>query len=439
MRDVLPDKHIKRLFVEREAIDVATHIFVRLRIQPNGQLHFNDAAAKLLLILTQRSLLPLAFDKISDPSRQLGKIVYNDSISTVELALPQEFCSRSEGLTHLLTLLGSPAEYNYAARYWVEAIELPKSFVERYKGPRFGVHGIRQIFGADSRPLLGIIIRRSAGTSREEISAAVSEAVLGGADFIVDDLLLVDPPGEMAFLERVKHFSALCNTLSRSTGRRCAYFANIGGGIGQAYRWTKYAIDAGVNGLVVNSFTMGIGTVEVIASLSNGRVPLICTNMGSGLLSRGTFASGQGQVVDGMSEGVVAKLSRIAGADAVHSGTSASDCFGSEAWGPSVRALQTPLFHIAESMCVAEGDITVANLWDNIKSLGQNMLVEAATGIYNAPNGPRSGANSFRLLLDHLSPDMGSAEANEEIKRLANHHKVLRQTLDAFRWVPHNT
>jgi ribulose 1,5-bisphosphate carboxylase large subunit-like protein len=252
----------------------------------------------------------------------------------------------------------------------------------------------------------------------------------------VEDLLMVDPKGDLNFSTRVARLCDLVASMSDKLNEKKFYFANVGIAAYQAVALARKAIDLGCGGILVNSFTMGIGGVEHLVEEVDGKIPVISTNMGSGIMSRGSWLGTPSINPTGMSEAVIAKLSRVAGADAVHTGTSASECYGEEAWSPASRSLSQDLHTLRPSMAVAEGDLTVANLWDNISSLGKDLLIEPTSGIINYPAGPGKGAEAFRILVDQLDSDMPNEEAHKKIASLASKIRHLGDALSYFGYSP---
>jgi 2,3-diketo-5-methylthiopentyl-1-phosphate enolase len=374
----------------------------------------------------------LDYETFDERLQYAGKIVSIDNSGYVDIAFPISQCSVREGLTHLMLLITAAAEYNYTETFWIESIELPREFVHRYRGPRFGKDGIRDIFQIYKRPLIGLIVKPRNGVSLNSIIRVCEEALRGGADFIVDDLLMVDPDGEMEFANRIERLAELTQRMTQATGEQKRYFANVGFTAHKAAENALYAANVGVGGVLVNAFTMGLGGVEHVVDSLDGRIPVISTNMGSGIMTRGTWLGSAAMLPTGMSEAVIAKLARVAGADAVHTGTSASECYGEDAWGPASRSLSQQLHGIAPGMSIAEGDLTVANLWDNIRSLGRDLLVEPTSGIINFPGGPAKGAEAFRLLAEVLLPEMSPKVADESIQKVAKRYAFVKQGLREF-------
>ncbi|TFF36200.1 RuBisCO large subunit C-terminal-like domain-containing protein [Mucilaginibacter psychrotolerans] len=442
MRSPIDSRERKEIFSNRESVSNDNYILVRYKITAADGLIFEEAVARTLLIGTLRTMQKLNHETFSERLKHAGRIVdstiLNNSMAgvskpagLVELAFPISQCTESEGITQLIQLITSPAEYNYSDSYWIESISFPEAFVKRFTGPKLGTHGIQSIFNIFNRPLIGITVKPRNGSSLNLIKAYCEEALTGGADFIVDDLLLVDPYGELNIRNRINAFTELTNRMATASNIK-KYFVNINLPFPNAVEIIDFAISKGVGAILLNPFTLGYGNSQLLINHINGRVAVICTNMGSGIMTRGSLISSHGNFPTGISEAVISKISRLIGADAVHTGTSASECYGEDAWGAPSRAIKDNFFHIKASMPVAEGDLNIVNLSENIRSLGKHILLEPTTGIINYPGGPKIGAKAFKLFACEIHPEMSDQEVKNKVLELRNKHGFIRDGLNAF-------
>jgi ribulose 1,5-bisphosphate carboxylase large subunit-like protein len=85
---------------------------------------------------------------------------------------------------------------------------------------------------------------------------------------------------------------------------------------------------------------------------------------------------------------------------------------------------------------VAEGDLTISDVWDNIYSLGPDVMLEVCSGILNYPGGPYDGAQAFLTLVENLSHRMSHEEGHDKIMEIASRDAIVRQGLDSFGYQP---
>jgi ribulose 1,5-bisphosphate carboxylase large subunit-like protein len=429
----IPHKERLSLFAERESIDLNAHLILKLHIDPAAPLDLEEAAIRVLLILCMRTIGVLPYESSDVRIRESGRILELEArTGMVELALPIHVVEPAEGLAHLFSILATPSEYSYCHEYWVENVEFPPAYVKPFLGPRFGVSGIRELFNLKSsdRPLVGVIAKPRRGVRFQSIVDSLREALIGGCDFVCDDLLMVTPQEGAVFEHRVRALVELTREVERQSKEKKAYFVNVSTSTIRALELADEAVKAGADALVVNGFVMGFGGLKEFVDHLSKRVPVITTNMGGGILSRPKLLNQAGKPT-GISETVISKLSRLAGADGVHAGTSASECYGATAWGPATRALRAKFHHLYPCFAVAEGDLNLANIWENIKSLGRDVLLEPTSGILGVPGGPRAAAKAFRTLSAAVYPEMSDDEAHETITRTAKSISGMRQILDS--------
>lgn len=105
-------------------------------------------------------------------------------------------------------------------------VELPPSFAQHFRGPKFGVAGCRQLTQVEGRPLIGTIIKPSIGMSPQQTAELVQTLVEAGIDFIKDDELMADPP-HSPFDQRVVAIMRVINAHADRTGKKVMYAFNV--------------------------------------------------------------------------------------------------------------------------------------------------------------------------------------------------------------------
>jgi ribulose 1,5-bisphosphate carboxylase large subunit-like protein len=421
-------------------------IELRYRVTPAPHLDLRGAAIRLLLILSQRTIVPLGFEDVDKGAIEtIGAVSVSpgpQGVGNITIALPQHVASRDEGLTQLVLLAASATEYSYTSELWLEDLRLPPSIMSWFSGPRLGVEGIRGRLGVDTRPLLGYTVKSRLGGSFDVMLNSCDEALAGGVDLIVDDLLCTDPDGAMAFEKRVP---ALCQLVERVNSNRPAgtsqagYIVNVGSSMGKAQQYIELAASHGAFGCMVDCFTMGFGNVHELISTAGELeatkdMAFVATNMGSGMMGRNPDdergnerLSGRRYLRTGFSEVLTAKLARLAGADAVHTGSSGTECFEVAEYSHTYGALRTGVDSLRASFAVAEGDIQFTSVAENIREMGMDVIVETASGMANHPRGISEGARAFNAILTCITDEF-SREQVDELYNLLRHS--LPETID---------
>ena len=187
-------------------------------------------------------------------------------------------------------------------------IDLPKSLLNLFKGPRFGRSGLREYLGVKNRPLLCTPLKPM-GLSAKELADLAYRSVLGGIDIVKDDHGLTN----QCFAPFKKRVSLCANAVAEAnqkTGKGCMYIANITAPFDEILKRAKYAKKVGASGLMMAPGIIGFDTMRHIACDDSIGLPIFCH---PGFL--GSFVT----IPDlGLSHYVLfGQLTRLSGADAI--------------------------------------------------------------------------------------------------------------------------
>lgn len=427
----LTQAEIRSMFTEPDGIDRDRYIVVHYVMKPEAGADISTAAAELALVASIGTVVPLPFETAQRRKESLPKIVLNDPSGDREgkvrvmLALPADLYGDGDTINQILALTLFPAEYRFALELRLEAIELPRRVLATLPGPKVGVDGFRHSMGIRDRVIVGGIIKPRLGLTIAEISRYGREALVGGIDFLVDDELVTDSRGEMAFESRIGTLVDTARKAEVASGEPKRVIANISSSPRRMLELAAIAEKLGVAGLLVNGYVNGFGSVQDLAIEVGGRIPIITCNIGIALLTRAGQPSG-------MSGAVLARLSRLAGADAVHTGASAADWHGLEGWGRTVLALRSDLHGILPSIPVAAGGVNIGNAAANILSMGEDLVLEAGGGIFGYPGGPARAGEAFRMLIDVIKPHMNASEVAGVLAQAGRRCKALNEGLSFY-------
>lgn len=435
------DKRIRRFQTTIEAT-FGSHFLVDYRFRAASGSDLETAAYNILSLSSVGSLSVLPYQNgylqgrlEASVAEFGGYLPHQHESGSVTIAYPLRHCTPAESLPGLIQLISAGAEYSYTEEYWIERLTLPQEFIDRYPGPRFGTDAWRERLGVEHRAILGLTLGPRFGVRLDDVAKHANDALVGGCDFICDDVLLNDPVGEMCFAERVPRLVEVAASASAHAGTKKSYFTFVLGTPKRTLERAIWAVEQGVDAVITNAAALGLGGLEdLITGLEEAKssVPVITTNMGVALTSRAPADGGNRLSKTGMSEAVFAKLCRLAGADGVHTGTVGAECYGEMEWNRISRDVVEKLGNTKRCYSVAAGNLGLAQVWENISQLGPDIMLEVSSGILNYPSGPRAGAAAFRKLADALDPDhMTNEEAEEAIGRITTGDSVFRQVLES--------
>lgn len=220
-------------------------------------------------------------------------------------------------LPGLLTMVvGETLETGTFGACRLVGLALPDALLGALAGPAFGTDA----FAVPGRPVLGAIVKPSTGLDPSGCAEVAAVLARGGADLVKDDELLTDPPF-CRYAERVGAVRAAVAAVEDATGRRVVYAPNATGDLDGLGERLALARDSGCGGVMLNALAVGLETLRWAAGRAG--VPVFAHRVGSGALVRPPAV--------GVSPGVLAGLTRLAGGDLVQVGAVAGKMFEDDA------------------------------------------------------------------------------------------------------------
>lgn len=289
---------------------------------------------------------------------------------------------------------------------------LPQKYVEKYKGPKFGVQGLRDLLGVKDRPLLNAMIKPNIGWTPEEGAELFYQATKGGCDIIKDDELMPADESHCPLVERVKLFMEMERRQYEETGEHSLYCVNI---TDEAHKMRDHAlraIDAGANALMINFYTTGFSAAKALCDDPEINVPI---------MAHVDFA---GATVSAAEYGVsapllIGKLSRLCGADlAIFGSPYGKFPINRRVYLRTAHHFTQPLWHIKPTMMAVSGGTTQLVVEKIIKDLGTDIILAAGGAVHGHPDGSIAGARSMRQAIDAAINDIPLEEAAMQSKEL---------------------
>jgi len=316
----------------------------------------------------------------------------------------------------LATVAGNLFELRDFSGLRLTDVEFPAAFAQAYPGPRFGVAGTRRLAGVEGRPIIGTIIKPSVGLSPQETAAMVRELVRAGLDFIKDDELMANGPGN-PFPERVAAVMEVIHEEAARTGRQAMFAFNLTGEIDEMFRHAEMVERAGGTCVMVSIHSVGLAGVAHLRRHCG--LPIHGHRNGWGALTRAPLL--------GFEFTAWQKFWRLAGVDHLH-------CNGlrNKFWEPddsvvaSARECLTPLLGGYTVMPVLSSGQWAGQAPDTYRRLGTaDLMYLCGGGICAHPRGVAAGVASVRQAWE-------AALAGVELKEYAAQHPELRAALEAF-------
>src|SRR3989344_6791750 len=97
-------------------------------------------------------------------------------------------------IPNLLTIIAGEGTFYSPGINCIKLLDIgfPKSFLNKFEGPKFGVKGLRKILDIKNRPFVFGVVKPNLGLKPKEFAKIAGEAYLGGLDIAKDDETLAD-------------------------------------------------------------------------------------------------------------------------------------------------------------------------------------------------------------------------------------------------------
>jgi ribulose-bisphosphate carboxylase large chain len=281
-------------------------------------------------------------------------------------------------------------------------VELPDEVLRGFRGPRFGVAGLRRLLGVYGRPLLATALK-PVGLSISELASLAHDFSLGGGDLVKDDHNLHDAEFG-AFQERIARcHEAVCRA-NAETGRNTLYLPNLMAPVEQFERYLKYALSLGIRGVLVSPFIAGL---DVIRSLAERYSMLVMAHPTFG----GSYCV---EPRHGLETGLLlGKLFRLIGADISifpnHGGRfsfTPADCQS------ITRHLRSPLGNLESAWPAPAGGMRIDNLAQMARQYGSDAIFLIGGALLSHSGSLQQSTREFLKRIEgHFQPRLVEPES----------------------------
>lgn len=306
-----------------------------------------------------------------------------DGSSTVTISFPE--ANVENDIPSLLTMIFG--KYSMAGAAKVTAVRLPENYGRH---PQLGIRGIREKVGVFDRPLIMAIFKPALGLSATDHGSILREVASAGLDIIKDDEILGDL--EVApTLQRLQACRQVLEEVKQQTGRTILYAVNVTGSAHQLIEKARLLVREGANALLLNVLTYGFSVLDALVADAEINVPIFAHPAFAGAICAAPNHGLAYSVVLGT-------LMAHCGADAVlypaHYG---SLPFDQEEEARIRDSLRSRNVFPVPSAGIHPGIVPQA-----LADYGQDVILNAGTGIMDHPDGRVAGVKAFFEALDRI-------------------------------------
>jgi len=301
----------------------------------------------------------------------------------------------------MLSVGGPILEFVYYTEVAFLDFALPKAFLARFPGPKWGIHRTRRFVGlTDGDPLIGTIMKPCCGLTIEEVAEKAYQAALGGCVLLKDDEKMMNP-AYCPLEPKVKAVAAALQRAYDETGRRMIYCPHMPVRTDKLLENARRVVALGATGVMFNIIMANnIGALQVLAEARDLDIPLYAHCGGLAALTTGP------RRIDAR---VIAKLVRLCGADYFQIGVMGQRDCHVNSLDPSLLRMLVETFWdpmpttdggsipIVDTVPVTAGGLGATNLGQNLAAFehpewGFAVAPLAGSNVLDHPQGPKAGA-----------------------------------------------
>ena len=305
-------------------------------------------------------------------------------------------------------------------------VKWPKHIVKSFRGPRFGVQGIRKMLTVPKRPLVGTIIKPKLGLSHREHAKVAYEAWAGGCDIVKDDENLSNQSFNR-FNDRIRLTLKMRDKAEKETGEKKIYMPNVTAETNEMLKRARFVKAQGGRYIMVDILTCGWSGLQTLRDADLGMV-MHAHRAGHAAFTRG---------MHGISMLVVADIARLIGVDQLHVGTVVGKMEGGKEEvmdlveemekdfipdKPGRHKLSERWHGVKPVFAVCSGGLHPGHVPKLVRMLGKDIIIQMGGGIHGHPDGTRAGATAARQAVDAVL-------RGQKLKAYAKRHSELAKAI----------
>jgi len=401
-------------------------LICEFRVEPSKGISIKNAAEH---IAAESSIGTWVKLKLSPRIRKLGAKVFEIKNDCVKIAYPIDLFEPGNMPQILSSISGNIFGMKVVNNLRLEDVHWPYDIVKSFKGPLFGIQGIRKLLKIPKRPLCGSIIKPKLGLDEKEHAKVAYEAWVGGIDIIKDDENLSNQKFNN-FAKRVIETLKMRDKAEKETGERKVYMPNITAESDAMLERANFVKEAGGEYVMVDIITTGWSALQTLRNANEDlKLVLHAHRAGHAAFTRKKH---------GISMVVIADIARLIGLDQIHIGTIIGKMEGpkeevltteEEIEGKIIKehnhVLAEDWHHIKPVFAVCSGGLHPEMIPYLVNTLGNDIIMQFGGGMHGHKMGTRAGAKAVRQAID-------ATMKNISLKDYASKNKELKIALDEW-------
>jgi len=400
--------------MRRDYIDIGytpkdTDLVCEFHIEPAAGINFEEAATHMAGESSIDSWTEIATLSPELAARLRPHVFFADeNAQTVRVAYSEELFELGSVPQVLSAVAGNILSMKIVDNLRLQDITFPQSMLKEFKGPSFGLSGIRELIGVEDRPLIGTIVKPKVGLNSEMHAEVAYNSFAGGCDLVKDDENLTDQKFN-GFEKRAELTLKLAEKAEAETGERKMYLCNITAPTcKEMIRRMNVLKDLGASYAMIDVVPTGWTALQTLREEAEDANLVLHAH-------RCMHSAYTRNPRHGISMVVVAKLCRLIGLDQLHIGTVVGKMHGEKHEVLTLRdqcvldkVVADESQHILDQdwgglkpmFPVASGGLAPTMIPDLYAIFGKDVIMQFGGGIHAHPMGTAAGATACRQALE---------------------------------------
>jgi len=342
--------------------------------------------------------------------KKLAAHVYRIDGNVIKIAYPVELFEDGNMPNILSSVAGNVFGLKALRNLRLLDITFPKALLAGFKGPQYGIAGIRKLVKVPKRPLVGTIIKPKLGLKTVDHAQVAYEAWLGGCDVVKDDENLSSQKFN-PFDERLIQTLEARDRAQSETGERKVYMINITADSDLMIERAQSVVNQGGEYVMVDILTTGWAALQMLRD-QNFKVVIHAHRAGHAAFTKNPY--------HGIAMKPIASVARVIGVDQLHVGTVVGKMSETKPEVlENVAACKEDLGKLSPVLPVASGGLYPQLVPALLETFGNDVVLQAGGGIHGHPDGTVKGAMAMRQAVDAVLEGKSLEEYAKDHKELA--------------------
>ncbi len=323
--------------------------------------------------------------------KEKAATVFDIQGNDIRIAYPIELFEPGNMPNILSSIAGNIFGLEDISNLRLNDITFPKELISSFKGPEYGIQGVREVTGVHGRPLVGTIVKPKLGLVVRDHAKVAYDSWLGGCDVVKDDENLSSQKFN-PFEERVIETIEKRDRAESETGEKKVYLINVTAELELMKKRAQFVEDVGGRYMMIDILTTGWSSLQTMRD-AGFKLIIHAHRAGHAAFTRSH--------VHGINMVVLARVSRLLGVDQLHVGTAVGKMAETkDEVLANKEACVEPMGDIKPVLPVASGGLHPGMVPKLVEYFGNDTVIQAGGGIHGHPDGTVKGAKALRQAVD---------------------------------------